>query len=74
MEEQALAKFTVFVQQPNGYGTTHISSHEATNSDGAVEAALRETANDWGYESTCNLRVLGVASGDITILEWNDLE
>lgn len=66
--------FTVFVTEANGRGTVHISAHAARSPEGAAKAGLKQTAADWGCRGTRDLRVLGIAKGDIEIIEWNDLD
>lgn len=70
--------FTVFLRQANGEGTTHISFQEEADRNAAVYAAIRECRTDWGWEDDGSdedddLHVLGVAAGDVTIVEWDDL-
>lgn len=69
-----MRKWTVFVQQSNGAGTVHIASYEAKSVGGARKQALEETARDWGHNDLTRLRTLGIAEGDVKIVEWNDFE
>jgi hypothetical protein len=69
---------TVWVVDENEErGTAHVSFHEGS-AEQAADAALIETASDWGRWNDNNeadvagLRVLGIASGDVNIVEWND--
>lgn len=71
--------YTVFVQASDGKGTIHIQAYRANNVERAKRLALETVAADWGG-SECgfdpddgSLHVLGVAAGDVTILEWEDL-
>lgn len=68
------AGFTVFLRQANNEGTTHISYHPGDRSE-AERRARAECANDWGFDQheAAELHVLGVAAGDVTIVEWDDL-
>lgn len=66
-----MTKFTVWVMQSNREGTCHISAHEADTMEEAANLALEETSADWNWDID-DLFVLGIASGDVTILEWND--
>ncbi|MDE2098033.1 MAG: hypothetical protein KGL39_12340 [Patescibacteria group bacterium] len=66
--------FTVWVQDTGG-GTIHISSHAAKNASEAAQLAVEETADDWEYDkarAASMLWVLGIAKGDVEIVEWND--
>lgn len=76
--QPAVSAFTVFIQQADGRGTVHIADYEAATSADAAAAALDQVSVDWGSESEPwdkdNLRVLGIAKGDIDIVEWNDLD
>lgn len=73
-----LAGFTVFLREADGTGTTHISYQEAADRNEAVRAALSECRHDWGREDDGSdedddLHVLGVAAGNVTVVEWDDL-
>lgn len=76
--QPAPATFTVFVQQADGRGTVYIGSYKAATSEEAAAAALEQVAEDWGSDDEPwdkdDLRILGIAKGDIDILEWNDLD
>lgn len=66
--------FTVWVQQANGEGTTHISSHAAADADEAATLAMGETCRNWGIDFEPDaLRILGIAKGEVEIVEWEDL-
>jgi hypothetical protein len=67
-----MEKYTVWVTQNDGRGTCHVSSHDAIHAEDAAAQALNETSDDWGGWALENLRVLGIAKGDVEILEWND--
>lgn len=66
--------FTVFVQEADGTGTTHVSSHQCRDVQAAMRAALNETSGDWGEEDhpLDSLRVVGVIAGNVDIIEWSD--
>lgn len=72
-------EFTVWVQEANGEGTTHIQAYSAKDSDEACALALKQVAENWGGKDCGyspdddSLLVLGVAEGAVTILEWNNL-
>ena len=65
--------FTVWICDETGKGTTHISSHAAADTKTATYLALLDCAAAWGHDDTDTLHVLGIAKGDVTIIEWNDL-
>lgn len=65
--------YTVFVREANGTGTTYIASADATTPEEAAAKVLAMCAEDWGHGYTVDdLHVLGVALGDIQIIEWDD--
>jgi hypothetical protein len=68
--------FTVFIREADGTGTTFITSVEAETIEDAKEQALDECSESWGSSGENwdrdDLHVLGVAEGDIRILEWDD--
>jgi len=68
---RTLPKFTVFIQEASGAGTTHISVHAGADADAAVELALADAAADWGDWNRDDLRVLGVVKGDVEIERWD---
>ena len=68
----AALKYTVFTVSASGdHPTTHITSHTATDIEQAKRLAIKETADDWDCKKS-DVHVLGVAAGDIEILEWTD--
>lgn len=66
--------FTVFIRQSNNQGTTYITSSDATNIEDAKTDALAQCMEDWDVEDEDHIVVIGVAEGDVKILEWDDLE
>lgn len=66
-----MEKFTIFVVQNDMSGTTWIGCVEAADIGDAKSAGLHQCSIDWGcgIENIC---VLGVAAGDVEILEWED--
>ncbi len=71
--------YTVFVKEADYTGTTHISSHDADSIEAAKAEAIAETRRDWGYTEAegytdADVVVIGVAAGDVVILEWDDGE
>lgn len=67
---------TIWVCQASGKGTHHVSYHENTASlEDAKREAMEETIANWGGDTSMDdLTVLGVAYGNVTLLEWNDWE
>ena len=64
--------YTVFCVDDTGtHPTTHVSCHHAASVEAAKLAALHETADDWACDPN-DVRALGVAAGNVTILEWED--
>lgn len=81
-EAPPMRTWTFWVCQADGSGTHHVSAHSAPTYEAARDAALKETAADWGYDPDSelgrdvyapeNLHVLGAVEGDVSIVEWND--
>jgi hypothetical protein len=65
--------YTVFIRQSDGRGTTFITSVEATNTGHASSLACAECAGCWKAD-LADLHVLGIAAGNVDILEWEDLD
>ena len=70
----SLKTYVVWVIRGNGRGTAHVSSHRASSPEGAAKQALWETHYDWDLWPRSDLRVLGIAEGDVKLVEWNDLD
>lgn len=78
--------FTVFCRDPDDANSTiWISTVEANNSTDAIQVGRDACAEDWNYteqsidnelDDSCghinDIVVLGVAEGNINILEWAD--
>ena len=68
--------YTVFVREIDTFSSTHISSHDSPNIDAAKIDALLETCEDWSGQvakyTPSDMYVMGVAEGDVHILEWDD--
>lgn len=64
--------YTIFCQQTTGEGTIWIQSVEAADIDAAREEGRLQCSFDWEYDPE-DVHVLGIAEGNITILEWDDL-
>lgn len=68
----AQPKWTVFVvEKDRDHGTTFVTSLPHEDIEQAKQAALEEAAESWG-EDVASLRVLGVAAGGVSLLEWDD--
>jgi hypothetical protein len=67
-----MKKYTVFIRQLNNEGTTFISSYETPGVPEAIDLARADCAECWEADEK-DLHVLGVAAGDVEILEWDDL-
>lgn len=65
--------YTVFCIDADGLGTTWIGTVKATDAEEAAQAAKAECAEDWQQDES-TIHVLGIATGDIEIVEWNDLD
>lgn len=72
----AVKTYTVWVIKCNGRGTCHVSSHRARSPEGAAKQALAETCYDWGMPAAGQavLHVLGIAEGEVNLIEWNDID
>lgn len=70
--------FTVFVRQSNDQGTTWVGAVQAADIHEASDLGLGACAADWSSErvtySEDDLRVIGIAEGDVKILIWDDIE
>lgn len=64
-------KFTVFCRERSNLGTTWIQAVEAASCIEAAEAGLQDCSHNWGMDQS-EIRVIGVAAGDIDILHWED--
>lgn len=64
--------FTVFCTDKAGTETIWISSVEANDTDQAAKIGKSQCAEDWQQDEN-TVHVLGIAKGDVEILEWNDL-
>lgn len=65
--------YTVFCRDSNGTGTTWISTVEAETVEEAKEQGMFNCSWDWGYETTEGISVIGVAEGNVNIIEWEDI-
>ncbi len=77
---QRIEGYTVWVCEigsaGNIAGTHHVSYHVGTVEE-AKALALNETAIDWYSENSSDvlsgLHILGVAKGDVEVIEWDEL-
>lgn len=68
-------RWTVFVRDADNTGTTYITCVEAEDVEAAKAAASALCREDWGYDETDQLHILGVIAGDIgDVVEWDDCE
>ena len=70
-----MRKFTVFVRQFDNMGTTHVDCYEAESAEDAKKQAIAQAISDWGSDifTEDHLHILGVAAGDVELIEWDDL-
>jgi len=72
--------FTVFCQQVDQLGTTHIDTVEAADLDSAIQVGRQQCLADWNGGASepdapfalADIHCLGVAAGDVSILHWQD--
>lgn len=73
----SLTRYTVWTQEADGTGTTHITAVDAATPEQAALQAMAETLDDWGWDDDTNLRTLGIAyvdaAGNLVIHEWDEL-
>lgn len=68
-------RWTVFVRDAGNTGTTYITCVEAEDVEAAKAAASALCREDWGYDETDQLHILGVVAGSIgDVAEWDDCE
>lgn len=65
--------YTVFCREASGEGTIYISSDSGTSAKDAARKVLAECAQAWGMDAS-DIEVIGIAEGDVNILEWSDDE
>lgn len=68
-----LKTYTVFCQERTGKGTIWIDTVQAVDPDEAASLGRTQCAKSWEFYDEDNVHVLGVASGDIEIVMWDDL-
>lgn len=68
-----MKSYTVFIREDETPSTTFITAVEAPDREVAANLALAECLEAWGEGYTlADLHVLGIAAGDVEILEWDD--
>lgn len=70
--------YTAFCQEDDGTGTIWIAPVKAESMEAAKEQAVKDCARDWGrdgddWKDGNGIHLLGLAAGDVKIIEWNDL-
>lgn len=65
--------YTVFCQERTGKGTIWIDTVQAVDPDEAASLGRTQCAKSWEFYDEDNVHVLGVATGDIEIVMWDDL-
>ncbi len=76
-----LPTFTFWCQEASGEGTIYIGVLQAADVEAAKIAGVQECCDEWdsGPEGQPtytpeDIHLLGIAAGDVEILEWNDLD
>lgn len=69
-----MSDYTVFCRQANNEGTTWIGYVEAPSAKKAMKKGLKACSKDWGGYPKNDIHVLGVAIGNVHIIEWKDIE
>ena len=68
-------QWTVFIRDADNTGTTYITCVEAEDVEAAKAAASALCREDWMYDESDQLHILGVIEGDIgEVVEWDDCE
>lgn len=67
-----LQTFTAFCQSSDGTGTVWIDTVQAPDLQSAIGEARQQCAIAWGCEIPF-VHCLGIAAGDVEILQWDDL-
>lgn len=70
-ESKPLQSWTFFVMDEGRSGTTWIESHAGATLEEATSTALDACAAAWDVDVN-SLVVIGIALGDVQIVEWND--
>lgn len=76
-----MKKFTIWICEASGEGSHYTTLIESEDIETAKALALEECSKEWSHPEDLDgepsypvaaLHVLGVAEGDITLLEWDD--
>lgn len=68
-------QWTVFIRDADNTGTTYITCVEAEDVEAAKATASALCREDWMYDESDQLHILGVIEGDIgEVVEWDDCE
>jgi hypothetical protein len=70
-EAEQVSWFTVWVSDASQHGTHFVQAFQAADIEDAKQQALLECAACWG-DAVEELTILGVAEGDVRLLEWNE--
>lgn len=68
-----MSTYTAFCRDKNNTGTTWIQQVEANGIEDACETAEILCADAWGWDPK-DVKCIGLATGDITIEYWDDIE
>lgn len=71
LEEPPAKFFTVWVTDANEHGTHFVQAFQAVDIETAKAEAIAECADCWGYDPA-DLHILGVADGNVHLLEWDE--
>jgi hypothetical protein len=67
-----MATYTVFCREAGSFGTTWIDHVQAADPYEAAEKGKEQCAEDWGWDDSDGISVLGVLRGEPTVEFWND--
>jgi hypothetical protein len=64
--------WTFWIEHPDGSRSVYIAAASGNDLDEARTKALAVARRGWGLPKNQELYVLGVAEGDVNIIEWNE--
>lgn len=65
--------YTIWIAQEDRRGTMFVTSQKGRTPQSAANKALRECSAEWGAGYPVSaLTVVGIAKGDVELIEWND--
>jgi hypothetical protein len=68
-----MKQYTVFCKSEDSDGTTWIGSVKAKSDDEAIRKGREQSAADWDYpEDVTPPPCIGLAKGNVQILQWDD--